>query len=115
MLYYFQAELIYVGHTVAENGSPIEVTISKTIKVKEIKNFSFNYYNQNQRSMRLSKNIIVPKWMTEDVAGDGETGIEGVRYELAYVRYNGLKYQIREIMKYYKTALRVVLDIQEVR
>lgn len=115
MLYYDEVELIYTGKTVAENGSPIEVTVSKTVKTKEIKTFSHNYYSQNQRLMRLSKNLIIPRWMSEDLIGDGEVGEQGVRYELNYVRYHGLKYQIREIMKYYKTALRVVLDIQEVR
>lgn len=112
MLYYNEATLIYSGQKQDENGSPYEVTISRSTKVKEIKTFSLNYYlmgGDNKRLMRKSKNIVVPRWMTEDFTDD-----DGVRYELLYVVYNGLKYRVRNLLKYFEMEqTRSVLDLEE--
>ena len=111
MLYYNEATLIYAGQKQNLNGSPYEVTIEKSAKVKEIKTFSLNYYlmgGDNKRLMRKSKNIVVPRWMTEDFTQDG------VRYELLYVRYNGLKYRVRNLLKYFEMEqTRSILDLEE--
>lgn len=113
MLYYGKAELIYVGNAKTSDGSPYEITITRTIRVKEVKTFSVNYYtsfNANQRSMRLSKNIVVPRWVCDDIVKDG------VRYELMYVNMNGLKYSVKQTLIYFKMATtRRILDIQELR
>lgn len=112
MLKYSVAELVYVCTTQAENGSPIELTITRRQKVKEIKTFSRNYYALNgadQRSMRDSKNLVVPQAVTGDILKDGH------RYELRYVNYNGRRYSVREDLVYFKQDLRRVLDIQELR
>lgn len=112
MLSFNEATLRYIGQTKASNGSPKEVAITRTMKVKEIKTFSLNYYtmgDDNQRSMRLSKNIVVPIWATDDIVEDG------VRYELMYIVYNGLNYRVKEILKYYKQSKQMVLDVEEVR
>lgn len=112
MLYFDQAELIYVAPSKAENGSPTELRITRTMRIKEIKTFSRNYYTAsgiNQRSMRYSKNFVVPFWATEDIIEDGK------RYELVYIYYQGLKYHVKEVLKYYMTELRMVLDCEEVR
>lgn len=113
MLYYNEATLVYVGTKKASDFSPYEVKIEKTARVKEIKTFSLNYYTsagENQRSMRLSKNIVVPKWMTDDIFDES-----GTRYELLYVTYNNIRYHVANVLKYYKSSIRMVLDIEELR
>lgn len=62
-----------------------------------------------QRSMRKSKNLVVPIEMTQDRV------IDGVRYELLYVEYHGLKYRVQNILNYYKSGIRMILDIEELR
>lgn len=77
-----------------------------------MKNFSLNYYMQsgdNQRIMRLSKNIVVPKWTTEDVIKDG------IAYELMYVIYNGKNYRVKEILRQFRTNKQVLIDMEELR
>lgn len=111
MQYFDEATLIYVGQGQKTNGSPLELTISRTAKVKVIRNFSLNYYNVTgtaTRSMRNSRNFVVDKDRIEDIVEDGK------RYELLYVVYKGIKYRIREILNYYKTGMRYILDTQEV-
>lgn len=113
MLYFDEATLIYAGQVQDINGSPREVRIEKTIRVKEVKTFSLNYYlmgEDNQRLMRKSKNIVVPRWMTEDFED------EGVRYELLYVDYKGVHYRVKNLLKYYQMEqTRSILDIEELR
>lgn len=112
MQHYETATLIYVGSIKKGNGSPKEVSISQRCKVKETRNFSLNFYNSNgtmQRSMRKSKNLVVPIEMTQDRV------IDGVRYELLYVEYHGLKYRVQNILNYYKSGIRMILDIEELR
>lgn len=111
MQYFDEATLIYVGSTQKANGSPEEVTISLIAKVKVIRNFSLNYYNVTgtaTRSMRNSRNFVVNKDLIED------RYVDDVKYELLYVVYDGIKYRIREILNYYKTGMRYILDTQEV-
>ena len=59
--------------------------------------------------MRLSRNLIVPTPLTQDIE-DG-----GMRYELMYCFYDGLKYKVRNILKVKDTRHKMLLDIQEVR
>lgn len=108
--YFTQAELIYVGNTYAGDGTPQEVQIVRIAPVKETKTVSYNYYSQNQRLMRNSRQLIVPTWRSQDIVEDGIT------YELLYVRYQGVMFRVREIMRYYLTSphLRVILDIEEI-
>ena len=112
MLRFNEATLIYVGSTKLSDGSPCEVTITRLIKAQEVKTFSLNYYlmgQDSQRLMRNSKNIVVPRWATEDVVEDGVT------YELMYVKYMGLKYRIQQILRQYRTNTRVIIDMEELR
>lgn len=112
MLRFNEATLKYVGTVKASNGSPQEVSITRTIKVEEVKNFSLNYYmmsGDNQRLMRLSKNLVVPKWNTEDIV------VDGVTYELMYVTYNNKEYIVKEILRQFRTSTKVLLDIEEMR
>lgn len=102
-------ELIYVGQTVAENGSPVEVQHSNVVRCDEMETFSNNYYSEQQRNMRLSRNLVVPTYLTQDIT------IEDVPYELMYCVYDGRKYKVRNILKLRGTRQRMILDIQEVR
>lgn len=112
MLHYGQAKLIYIGQGVADNGSPIELEFTRVCKVTETNTFSVNYYNTSgtlQRSMRDSKNIVIPIQYTKDVCKDG------TRYQLLYIEYYGIRYRVYNILHYRKSGLRMLLDIQEVR
>lgn len=104
-----ECELIYQGQGVAQNGSPLILEESVTVGVNEMETFSINYYNEQQRNMRLSRNLVVPSYLTDDVV------LNGITYELMYVIYDGKKYKVRNILKARKTRRTMILDIQEVR
>lgn len=103
------ADLIYISQSKNENGSPIELEIVKTVKVNETETFSSRYYNDEQRLMRLSRNLIVPTYYVKDIQENG------LNYELSYVNYEGKKYKVRNILKVKHTRLNMLLDIQELR
>lgn len=63
----------------------------------------------NQRNMRLSKNLEVPRWATEDVYEDG------INYELMYVTYQGKDYRVQQVLRQFRTNTRVLVDIEELR
>lgn len=102
-------KLIYVGQSQANNGSPIALEQSKTVKCSEMETFSNNYYNDQQRNMRQSKNLVVPTYLTEDIT------VEGISYELMFCEYQGKRYRVRNILKLRGTRRQMILDIQEVR
>lgn len=103
-----EAELIFEGQGVADNGSPQRLQISQVVRVDEAETFSNNYYNDRERNMRLSRNLIVPTYFTLDQQ------IDGVNYELMYVNFGDKKYRVRNILKVKGTRQRMLLDIQEV-
>ncbi len=112
MLRFNEATLKYVAQTKAGNGSPVEQYVTRKVKVKEVKTFSLNYYltsGDNQRIMRHSKNLIVSRWVTNDIIEDG------LEYELMYVTYNGKEYRVQQILRQFRTNTRVILDIEELR
>ena len=104
-----EVKLIYVGQSQADNGSPIAHESTKTVRCSEMEKFSNNYYNDQQRNMRESKNLVVPTFLTEDIT------VEGVSYELSFCEYQGNRYRVRNILKLRGTRRQMVLDIQEVR
>ena len=111
MQYYGTATLIYIGQTKRENGSPVDVQLTKDVKVKEIKTFSLYHYTTNavnQRNMRKSKNLVIPRELTEDIVQDEIT------YELQRVIYKGVLYRIYNILSYFQTDLRMLLDCEEI-
>ena len=103
------ADLIYTSQSKNENGSPIELEIVKTVKVNETETFSNRYYDDEQRLMRLSRNLIVPTYYVKDIQENG------LNYELSYVNYEGKKYKVRNILKVKNTRLNMLLDVQELR
>lgn len=104
-----EVELIYQGQGVMPNGSPTILEKKLTVRCDEMETFSNNYYNDQQRNMRLSRNLVVPTYLTEDVEDEGTT------YELMYCNYDGKKFKVRNILKLRGTRQRMILDIQEVR
>lgn len=104
-----QINLVYVGQTVRENGSPMSVEIVKTVRCDEMELFSRNYYSEQERNMRWSHNIVIPTYLTEDIVE------QGVTYELLFCVYAEKKYRIRNILKMRNTRQRIILDIEEVR
>ena len=104
-----EVELIYQGQGVLTNGSPVLLEKTETVRCDEMETFSNNYYNDQQRNMRLSRNLVVPTYLTNDIIEDGK------RYELMYCIYDGRKYKVRNILKVRNTRQRMILDIQEVR
>lgn len=103
-------DLIYIAEGQKDNGSPVTYELTRNdIKCDLMETFSANYYTSNERLMRLSRNIAVPTPLTYDVNENGK------RYELRYVKFGGLKYQVRNILKHSKTSLLKILDVQELR
>ena len=104
-----ECELIYHGQGVISNGSPVILEIRKTVRCNEMETFSNNYYNEQQRNMRLSRNLVVPTYLTWDIEEDGK------HYELMYVNYDGRNFKVRNILKLRGTRQQMILDIQEIR
>lgn len=113
-----ETTLIYEGQGVTDNGSPIVLTYEvPNVKVNEMETFSNNYYNDQQRNMRLSRNLVIPTYLTDDYID-----CQGNRYELMYCIYDNKKYRVKNILKYngnkYNrgyTRQKMILDIQELR
>lgn len=109
---YGAATLIYVYKSKTGNGSPKEETITRFMKVRRDRNFSLNYYvtlGGAQREMRNSMNLVVPTEATKDIIKDGK------RYELLYVDYQERRYRVRQILNYYKSGIRWILDCEELK
>lgn len=103
-------KLIYTGLGQKDTGSPVKnQIIEDNIKCDDMETFSQNYYAQNQRIMRLSKNIAIFKHLSEDRV------VDNVRYELSHVEIYGRKYKIQNILKHRDSYLKVILDCQELR
>lgn len=102
--------LIYTGRAEKETGSPVEVVkCVDHVKCDVMETFSQNYYAQNQRIMRLSKNIAVAKLRVDDIYD------AGIRYELSHVEIHNVKYKIQNILKHKDSSLKRILDCQELR
>lgn len=102
-------ELIYVGQGIATNGSPLTYEEKLVVMCDELEIFSVEYYNNMQRDMRTSRNLVVPTYLTDDVVKND------IRYELMFCNYDGKRYKVRNILKVRNTRQRMILDIQEVR
>lgn len=101
--------LIYEAQGVASNGSPVTSEITETVRCDEAETFSNQYYTEQQRNMRESRNLIVPSYLTESFVKDN------LRYELMYVTYRDIRYKVRNILKVRNTRQKMLLDIQEIR
>lgn len=103
-----QCTLIYLHHSVDENYNPIIERVEKLVKCKLMESFSFNYYQNQTRDMRKSKNIIVAKTDAFDqIVNDN-------RYQLEYVLIGGTKYKLINLLKDRNSSLNSILDCQEV-
>lgn len=105
------AELIYCAIGTAENGSPINLEISKEVRVGLLNNFSVNYYFERGREMRNNLRFVVNVYHTYDIIQDG------LSYSLMYVRYQGKKYAVENIMPHFlrgykKDTMTMDLDLR---
>lgn len=100
-------KLIYVGLGIDASGNPQTLTIERTANVNIEEQFSNYYYRNNERNMRKSKNISLANYFAIDIEDND------IIYELQFVVYNGLKYQVREVLRHKSSMLRI-LDLQEV-
>jgi len=89
------AELIYCAMGKADNGSPLNLEISKTVRVGLLDQFSANYYFERGRDMRNNLRLVVNIYHTYDIVEDG------LSYQLMYVKYKGKKYVVENIMAHY--------------
>lgn len=105
-----EVELIYEGQSVADNGSPIAIFESKKVRCDEMETFSNQYYSNQERNMRLSRNLVIPTYLTNDIVD-----CDGNVYELMYCIFDKKKYKVRNILKMRNTRQRMILDIQELR
>ena len=103
-----QVELLYVHQSKDENYNPITEEISRTIKCSLMDAFSLNYYQNQTRDMRKSRNIIVPKSYTYDIEEDGK------KYQLEYCKLNSLRYKVKNILIDKSTSLNLILDCEEI-
>lgn len=101
-----EVTLIYECLTKNENKSPITIKMERIAKCDDIGQFSNNYYNNRQRTMRGSNNLRINEYHIKDITEDGNV------YELKYVKYKGNKYQVINILNDKITRSKVILDIQ---
>lgn len=103
-----QCTLVYVRQAHDENYNPITETASKVVKCKIMDAFSVNYYQNQTRDMRKSKNIIVAKPYTNNLVQNNES------YQLERVEIGSVVYTITNILKDRNSDLNAILDCQEV-
>lgn len=102
--------MVYTAQSKLSNGSPVMLTQrEENVLVDEAETFSNQYYTNNQREMRTSRNLIVPVYLVADKI------VSGTSYELMYVEYDSKKYKVKNILKLKGTRMQMLLDIQEVR
>ena len=107
------ATLIYMAKTHdSTDGSPINLEISKEVKVDIQKTFSSGYYFERGREMRDACNLVVNEYHVKDIEEDG------LLYELSYVVFKGMRYKVMSIMNHYYNyqddPYRKVLDLKKV-
>ena len=103
-----EAELIYIHQGKDDNYNPVIETESKSVRCSLMDSFSVNYYQNQTRDMRKSKNIIVPKTYTFDVyLGDK-------RFQLEYVKLGAVKYKVMNILINRESSLTSILDCEQI-
>lgn len=107
-MFFTKAELIYTALSKSETGSPVTLELTEDITVSVEELFSSYYYRDNKRNMRKSRNISIPSQYVFD------RNENGLNYELNFVILNGIKYQIKDILKHQSTSLMTLLDCEQV-
>ena len=103
-----QCELVYIHQGVDSNYNPVIEEHTKTVKCALMDSFSQNYYQNQSRDMRKSKNIIIPKTSTFDVY------IGSKRYQLEKVNFGTRKYKVINILINRDSSLTSILDAEEI-
>ena len=100
--------LIYSGNSILGDGSPEETLMSRDVEAFVEDKFSQYYYRQNNRLMQKAINISIPRNIDEHL------NIMDIHYQLMYVEFKSIKYQIKEILAHKKTSMLKILDCEEV-
>lgn len=103
-----QCTLRYVHQTTDNNYNPIIEIEDRIVKCSLMDTFSLNYYQNQTRDMRNSKNIVVAKNHLLNVEKDNKF------FQLEYVLFGNKKFKIMNILKDRKSSLKAILDCQEV-
>lgn len=94
--------LVFFETVVDEKGSPHTQESYKKVPCDDRGVFNHRYYNEQERSMRESVNLVVPSYYVNE--------------QLARVKYNGKEYDVKSILDDRKSCERyVILDCQEVK
>lgn len=92
-------ELVFVN-----NSMGVEKKINKNIRAKKIDSFSTYYYENLNRALNSSLNIIVDKMLINPLEKNDNF------YHLLFVKYNGKLYKIKNILKYKNKSRWAILD-----
>ena len=103
-----EVDLIFVAKTKNAKGTPIELETIKKVRCDEMGAWSVNYYSNQNRRMQLSNNLRVDESQVDDYLHEEKV------YQLKYVKFNGRKYQIKNILIDKKLRRKKILDIEEV-
>lgn len=100
--------LVYKRNSRDANGNPTVLAIEKVVKCTVMDSFSLNYYQNQQRDMRSSRNIVIAKPYTFDhVVGDDH-------YQLEEVKFDGRRFKVQNILLNRNSAITSILDCQEI-
>ena len=103
-----QVELVYLHQSEDSNYNPVIEEHRVLVKCTLMDTFSVNYYLNQSREMKNSKNIIVPKTYCNDVI------IGSKRYQLEYANFGTRKYKIVNVLNNRDSSLTSILDTEEV-
>lgn len=101
-------ELVFINQTNDADGNPVITEYKETVKCTLTDSFSLNYYQNQNRDMRRSKNIKVAKFSVLS------RYIDGNYYQLEFANISGRRYKVANILLDRNTSLMSLLDLEEV-
>lgn len=103
-----EVTLVYLHQSNDEDGNPTIEEYTHVVKCSLIDAFSLNYYQNQSRDMRRTRNIGVAKHYTFDHV-DGDK-----RYKLEFADLGTTRYKITNILLDRNSSLKMILDCDEV-
>lgn len=103
-----RCDLVYIHQFKDDDYNPKIDKFFKPVKCHLMNSFSSNYYRNQTRDMRKSKNIRIPKYLVNDIFKCEK------RYSLEYVYIGHLKYKIVNILMDKDSSLYSILDCEEI-
>lgn len=95
-------ELVFVN---TENGN--EKTIKKSVRTKKYYNFSSYYYENQNRKLDTSTNIVVDRFLTNSIFKNNK------KFDLKFVVIDNSTYKIKNIMPFNQKKRKVILDCEK--